>query len=81
VVAAFEEATGRTLMVRHVPRVAMSIGCRVLARLKPETASLMGMALFFDTHRGTWDDAPLRQAGIEPRPATAFIRASTVART
>lgn len=81
VVAAFEAATGRRLTVRHVPRVALSIGCRAVAGWKPETASLMGMALFFDTHPGTWDDAPLREIGIEPRPATAFIGASVPART
>jgi NADH dehydrogenase len=73
VVAAFESATGRTLKVRHVPKAAMSIGHRALARIKPEMASLMGMALFFDTHQSAWDDAPLREAGIDPRPATAFI--------
>jgi NADH dehydrogenase len=76
VVAAFEAATGRTLKVRHIPDAALSIGHWALAWLKPEVASLMGMALFFDTHPGTWDDAPLREAGIEPRPATAFIQAS-----
>lgn len=80
VVAAFEAATGRALKVRHVPDAALSIGHRVLARIKPEVASLMGMALFFDTHPGTWDDGPLREAGIEPRPASAFIRAAASAR-
>ncbi len=74
VVEAFESATGRTFKVRHVPKVAMSIGHRALSRIKPEMASLMGMALFFDTHPGTWDDTPLREAGIDPRPATAFIK-------
>jgi len=33
----------------------------------------MGPSLFFDTHPGEWDDTPLREAGIDPRPATAFI--------
>jgi len=37
---------------------------------------LMGMSLFSDTHAGSWDDAPLREAGIDPRPATAFIQGS-----
>ena len=76
VVAAFESATGARLIVRHVPRAAMSIGHRVLARIKPEIASLMGVALFSDTHPDSWDDTPLREAGIDPRPATAFIRES-----
>jgi NADH dehydrogenase len=74
VVARFEEVTGAPLKVRHVPRVALSVGHRVLARPKPEIASLMGMALYADTHPATWDDTPLREAGIDPRPATHFIR-------
>lgn len=76
VVADFESATGTKLHVRHVPRAIMSIGHHALARIKPEIASLMGMALFSDTHPGNWDDAPLRQIGVDPRPATAFIRES-----
>jgi NADH dehydrogenase len=75
-----EAATGKALKVRHVPDAAMSIGHLALARIKPEVASRMGMALFSDTHPGTWDDRPLREAGIEPRPATAFIRSATSAR-
>lgn len=73
VVAAFEQATGRKLKVRHVPRAALSVGHRVIGPVKPEIASLMGMALFSDTHGETWDDAPLRDAGIDPRPASAYI--------
>jgi len=75
VVASFEAATGRKLKVRHVPDAALAIGHSALAWVKPETSSLMGMALFFDTHPGTWDDGPIREIGIEPRPATAFIKA------
>ena len=79
VVAAFESAAGRNLKVRHVPDGLMSVGHVALARIKPEVASLMGMALYFDTHPGTWDDQPLRQIGITPRPATAFIQEETAA--
>ncbi len=73
VVSRFEQATGAHLKVRHVPRAALSVGHRVLSRPKPEIASLMGMALYADTHPATWDDAPLREAGITPRPASEFI--------
>jgi hypothetical protein len=31
------------------------------------------MALHNDLHPSTWDDAPLRDAGIEPTPARDFI--------
>ena len=79
VVAAFESATRTKLAVRHVPRPVMSIGHVVLARIKPEIASLMGMALFSDTHPDSWDDAALREIGIDPRPASAFIRMEAAA--
>lgn len=78
VVALFERAMGAPLKVRHVPRAAMSAGHRVLARPKPEIASLMGMALYADTHPATWDDAPLRDVGIAPRPASEFIRTAVL---
>jgi uncharacterized protein YbjT (DUF2867 family) len=85
VVSRFEQAMGASLKVRHVPRAALSIGHHVLARPKPEIASLMGMALFADTHPATWDDAPLRDAGITGKPAGEFIegavRAGGFART
>jgi uncharacterized protein YbjT (DUF2867 family) len=79
VVAAFEAATGNPLKVRHVPDAVMSMGHVALSHLKPEIASLMGMALYADTHPGTWDDQPLRDIGITPRPATTFIREEVAA--
>jgi hypothetical protein len=36
--------------------------------------------LFFDTHASTWDDSPLREAGIEPRSASEFIARTAGAR-
>lgn len=80
VVAAYEKATGHKLKVQHVPRAALAIGHVALARLKPEVASLMGMALNADNHSSTWDDKPLREAGIDPRPATVFITQSSSTR-
>lgn len=73
VVAAFEAATGRPMTVRHVPRLVLKVASRVLARPKPALASLMGMALHNDLHASAWDDAPLRDAGIDPTPASAYI--------
>lgn len=75
-VAAFEEAWGKTMHVRHVPRPMLSVGHHVLGRIKPEMASLMGMALYSDTHPATWDDKPLRDAGIIPRRPQDFIAAT-----
>lgn len=71
VVEAFGDATGRSMKVSKVPRFALAIGRRVLAGAKPEIASLMGMALYSDEHPCTWDDQPLRDLGLTPRPATA----------
>lgn len=76
VVSAFEAERGTTLTTRHVPRLALALGSRLMARPKPVMASLMGMALYNDTHPSPWDDQPLREAGIEPRPATAYIQGS-----
>ncbi|MCA1783489.1 MAG: SDR family oxidoreductase [Dermatophilaceae bacterium] len=81
VVAAFEEAEGKTLKTRHVPRAVLAVAGRLMSRPKPALASLMGMALHFDTHPSTWDDQPLREAGIDPRPATAYIKESVGALT
>ncbi len=73
VVAAFEAATGRTFNVRHLPRVVLSIGHRVLARVQPDMTLGFGLQLFVAAHESTWDDTPLREAVIEPRPASEFI--------
>lgn len=80
VVATYETATGTTFRVRHLPRWLLSVGHRVMSRVQPDLAQGLGLELFFDTHPSTWDDAPLRDAGIEPRPASEFI-ARTVGAT
>ena len=76
VVAAFESAAGRRMTVRHVPRAVLKVASRLLARPKPALASLMGMALHTDLHACAWDDAPLRDGGIDPTPPSAFIAGS-----
>lgn len=68
VVAAFEAATGQEFKVRHVPLLLMSIAHRLLGPVRPDMALGMGLQLFFDSNASTWDDAPLHDAGIEPRP-------------
>ena len=40
---------------------------------KPVMASLMGQALVADREPSTATDAPLRELGIDPRSASAFI--------
>lgn len=76
VVAAFAAAAARELRVRHVPRGVLATSTRALWRFKPALASMLGIALFSDTHESTSDDAPLRAVGIQPRTASDYIRAS-----
>jgi uncharacterized protein YbjT (DUF2867 family) len=61
--ALVEEAAGRPLKRRRVPRVVLAAGSRALARAKPELATLMGLSLMFDSGDAPWDDAPLRELG------------------
>lgn len=75
VVAAYEAAAGTELKVSHVPRTVLRVLDAVFKRTNPSMATGVGLSLFFDTHAGTWDDRPLREVGVEPRPATAFIEA------
>jgi hypothetical protein len=37
-------------------------------------ATIFGTGLMQDLLEGTWDDAPLRERGITPRPAGEWIR-------
>lgn len=76
VVHLYEQAARVRVRVRHVPRFALSVGRRATARLRPGLSSLMGLALNGDLHAATWDDQPLRDAGIAPRSVRAFVEAS-----
>lgn len=73
VVAAYEAATGRRFRVWHLPRTLLSVGIRAASWLQPDITQGLGLELFFDGHTSAWDDTPLRDAGIEPRPAREFI--------
>jgi NADH dehydrogenase len=80
VVAAYEAATGRTFKVRHLPRGLLSVGHRVMSWVQPDITQGLGLELFFDTHASTWDDSPLREAGIKARSAGEFIARTAGAR-
>jgi uncharacterized protein YbjT (DUF2867 family) len=58
---------------RHMPRVAVRVGSRLMARKKPELATVFGLGLLMDLHETQVDDAPLRQRGIEPQPVAAHL--------
>jgi uncharacterized protein YbjT (DUF2867 family) len=74
-----ESAVGRPLQRRHVPRVMLLVASRALGPVKPALASLLGLGLMMDTHESSWDDTPLRALGIEPRPASVYVRAAVAA--
>lgn len=74
-----ERAAGRPMKRRRVPRAMLAAGSRILKGLKPELASVIGLSLMMDDG-ADWDDRPLRELGIEPRPASAYIAQAVVSR-
>jgi uncharacterized protein YbjT (DUF2867 family) len=76
-----EDAAGRPLKRRRVPHAVLAVGSRALARVKPEVATLMGLSLMLDSGDVQWDDAPLRELGIEPRSPREFIRQAVAGST
>ena len=72
-VVAFQKALGRPLRTRHIPRVAMLVG-RTLARpIKPEIASIMGMALAGDQADTTIGPEGFERLGIEPLHVAPYL--------
>ncbi|HYO41769.1 MAG TPA: NAD(P)H-binding protein [Candidatus Limnocylindrales bacterium] len=77
---AYERAIGRPLKTSHVPRIVMRVGRTLLRPLKPEIASIMGMALASDLAATEVGDEGFRDLGVEPRPASAYIAEVAAAR-
>ena len=73
VVDRFERASGWEIKRRHVPRAMLRAGSLALRRVKPVRASLMALALDADLQPQPLPAEPLRNLGIEPRPAGAYI--------
>jgi NADH dehydrogenase len=73
VVDIFERRFGAKFRRIKVPRQALALGSKALARAKPEVASVMGMVLHFDLHGSPADSRPLEQLGINPRSTGAYI--------
>jgi uncharacterized protein YbjT (DUF2867 family) len=69
-----EELGGRELKRRRMPRPAARVLSRLLARRKPEVATVIGLGLLMDLHETRCDDGPLRERGIEPQPVAAHFR-------
>jgi uncharacterized protein YbjT (DUF2867 family) len=70
-----ESALGHKLKRRRLPTPALRVATRLLAGRRPALASVFGLGLVLDGYPSRWDDGPLRERGIDPRPATEFIRA------
>jgi uncharacterized protein YbjT (DUF2867 family) len=75
VIAIAEECTGRAMRCRRMPRPLARLGMRVLARRRPALASVFGAGLLQDLLEARWDDSPLRERGIIPKPVREHIRA------
>jgi len=73
-VAIGEEALGRDVATRHMPRSIARLAARVLARVHDGLASVLGLALHQDLVPARWDDAPLRQRGITPTSTSELIQ-------
>ena len=72
-VAVAERARGKPFTVRRAPLPLARVLMKVLARPNDAMASILGTGVMMDRTEVTWDDAPLRERGITPRPATEWI--------
>lgn len=75
VVSAIEQASGRRMRHIYIPEMVMDLGARLVRPMRPEMASVMGLALASERTVRTWDDAALRERGIAARPVSQAIAA------
>jgi len=78
--AAFEQATGHQMRVRHVPRLVLRAGSH-LGRVQPLAALMMRMMLAADLSDVPVRDAELQALGIEAKPVSRYIREVVAAGT
>src|SRR5205823_4397322 len=64
-----ERELGRAIRRRRMPRAAVRIAMRLLARPNPALSSVFGLGLVMDLVEPDWSDEPLRQRNIHPTPA------------
>jgi len=72
--AEFAEAVGRPMRVRHIPRPVLWAGAHLLGPVQPIGALMMGSMLEFDTTDWHLNAEQLRALGIDPKPASRYIR-------
>lgn len=73
VIEAFEVRLGTSFRVLHLPVPVLTLGSKLLRRVHPELASILGMTSYFEDHKGTWDAEPLFRLGVNARPVTSYI--------
>ena len=69
-----QRISGRTMKRRRLPRPVVRLVMQLLARRKPALASVFGVGLLMDLHESGWDEAPLRDRGIEAKSASDYLR-------
>ena len=74
-IAVAERAAGRRIKKQRLPLGAARLLVRVLGDRQDALASVFGTGVMMDTTPARWDDAPLRQRGITPRPASDYLSA------
>lgn len=62
------------MKVQHMPRLVARLAVRLLLRPNDALASALGAGLTTDLSVVTWDDKPLRERGINPRPVSDLLR-------
>jgi uncharacterized protein YbjT (DUF2867 family) len=72
-IAVAERLTGHKMKRQRLPRFVARLGMRILSRRNDALASVFATGLLQDVAEARWDDAPLRERGIEPRSATQFL--------
>lgn len=73
-IAFAEELTHQRMKVQRIPRSVARLAVRMLYRRNDALSSVFGAGLHQDLQEATWDDKPLRERGINPRPVSEYLR-------
>ena len=73
-IALAEQLTHRRMKVQRMPRPVARLAIRALSKRRDALATVLAGGLHQDIVAATWDDGPLRERGITPRPASEFLR-------
>jgi uncharacterized protein YbjT (DUF2867 family) len=73
-IAFAERLLQHKLKVQKLPEPVARLATKLLNRRNEAVASVLGISLLFSLQDVPWTDEPLRSRGIDPRPATDFLR-------